>query len=62
MDRPLVILLVEDNEDHAMLVTLALEEVGMEYGLHWVKDGEEAMDYLYHKADLPNWKITPGRT
>jgi CheY-like chemotaxis protein len=49
MDRPLVILLVEDNEDHAMLVTLALEEVGMGYGLHWVKNGEEAMDYLYHK-------------
>ena len=49
MDRPLVILLVEDNEDHAMLVTLALEEVNMGYGLHWVKNGEEAMDYLYHK-------------
>ena len=50
MDRPLVILLVEDNEDHAMLVTLALEEVNLGgYGLHWVKNGEEAMDYLYHK-------------
>ena len=50
MDRSFVILLVEDNEDHAMLVTLALEELDVSYGLHWVKNGEEAMDYLYHKA------------
>jgi len=59
MERSAVILLVEDNEDHAMLVTLAFEDLGMKHELHWVKDGEEAMDYLYHKGGFSNPKDSP---
>ena len=59
MDRPLVILLVEDNEDHAMLVTLAFEDLELKYELHWVKNGSEAMDYLYQRGVYSNPENSP---
>ena len=59
MDRAAVILLVEDDEDHAMLVTLAFENLDMGYGIHWVKNGKEAMDYLYHKGEFINQEDSP---
>jgi CheY-like chemotaxis protein len=59
MDRAAVILLVEDDEDHAMLVTLAFEDLDMGYGIHWVKNGKEAMDYLYHKGGFINPEDSP---
>ncbi len=39
------ILLVEDNADHAELVIRALEKSG-EGKVIWVRDGEEALEYL----------------
>lgn len=54
MDPSAVILLIEDNEDHAMLVTLAFEDLDMHCRLHWVKNGVEAMDYLYHRGEFIN--------
>ena len=54
-----MILLVEDDEDHAMLVTLAFEDLDMGYGIHWVKNGKEAMDYLYHKGEFINPEDSP---
>ena len=59
MDGTAVILLVEDDEDHAMLVTLAFENLDMGYGIHWVKNGKEAMDYLYHKGEFINPEDSP---
>ena len=59
MDGTAVILLVEDDEDHAMLVTLAFENLDMGYGIHWVKNGKEAMDYLYHKGEFINQEDSP---
>ena len=59
MDGAAVILLVEDDEDHAMLVTLAFENLDMGYGIHWVKNGKEAMDYLYHKGEFINPEDSP---
>jgi CheY-like chemotaxis protein len=59
MDRPAVILLIEDNEDHAMMVTLAFENLYMPYRLHWVKNGEEAMDYLNHRGGFINPEKSP---
>ena len=39
------ILLVEDNQDHAQFILAALrEDNGV--GVHWVKDGDEALDFL----------------
>ena len=59
MDSAGVILLVEDDEDHAMLVTLAFENLDMCYVIHWVKNGKEAMDYLYHKSEFINPEDSP---
>jgi two-component system, response regulator len=44
------ILLVEDNQDHAELTRRVLEEGHMVNQVHWVKDGQEALDYLFHRG------------
>jgi len=41
------ILLVEDNPDHAELTRQALDEGQLANRVHWVKDGREALDYLF---------------
>ena len=41
------ILLVEDNPDDAETTTRALGKRNLAYQLHWVKDGEEALEYLF---------------
>lgn len=42
---PLDILLVEDNPDHAELTRRALSKDG-NHNVTWVKDGQEALDFL----------------
>lgn len=44
------ILLVEDNPDHAELTRRALEDGNVQNQVHWVKDGQEALDYLFQKG------------
>ena len=48
MDRydQVEILLVEDNPHDAEFMTRALKEGGFANKLHWVKDGQEALDFL----------------
>ncbi|MBD3637697.1 MAG: response regulator [Crocinitomicaceae bacterium] len=41
------ILLVEDNPNDAKLAMLALEEVNLANNLIWLKDGAEALDFLF---------------
>ncbi len=48
--NPAVILLVEDDEAHAMLTMRALENAKLANVVHWVIDGEDAMDYLLHRG------------
>lgn len=43
------ILLVEDNPDHAELTRRALEDGNIGNRVCWVKDGQEALDYLFRK-------------
>ena len=52
------ILLVEDNDDDALMIQEAFSEANVVNHIHRVKDGEEAMAYLrkqgqYKTADLP---------
>ncbi len=47
------ILLVEDNEDHAELIIQVLEEEGRVHQIYWVKDGQEALDYLFQRCTEP---------
>ena len=48
--RGLSILLVEDNQDHAELTLKALENGNVMNRIFWVKDGEEALDFLLHRG------------
>jgi CheY-like chemotaxis protein len=48
--RPVNILLVEDNRDHADLTRRALKEGNLLNEIFWVKDGEEALDFLYRRG------------
>lgn len=45
------VLLVEDDPDHAELVTLALENRPPAKTVHYVSDGQEALDYLFRRGD-----------
>ncbi|MEW6325712.1 MAG: response regulator, partial [Nitrospirota bacterium] len=48
-ERPIHILLVEDNPDHAMMTTRALKRGKLNNTVHWVKNGQEALDYLFRQ-------------
>lgn len=48
--RPLDVLLVEDNPADFRLTQEALKEGKMLCNLHWVKDGVEAVDFLYRRG------------
>jgi CheY-like chemotaxis protein len=41
-----IVLIAEDDEDHFLLARDAFAEVQADAELHWVKDGEELLDYL----------------
>jgi two-component system response regulator len=44
------ILLVEDNPEDAEMTMRVLRRRSLASQLHWVKDGEEALDYLFCKG------------
>jgi CheY-like chemotaxis protein len=48
--REVNILLVEDNPDHAELTLKALKDGNLLNAIAWVKDGEEALDFLYRRG------------
>lgn len=45
------ILLVEDNPNDAELAMNALKKGRLTNHVDWVKDGEEALDFLFHRGD-----------
>jgi CheY-like chemotaxis protein len=57
--REVCILLVEDNEDHAELTLKALENGNLLNRVFWVKDGEEALDFLTHKKQWADQTAAP---
>lgn len=48
------ILIVEDNEGDARLIREVFNENKMFNSLHFVRDGEEAMDFLFKKGKYEN--------
>jgi CheY-like chemotaxis protein len=60
--RPIVILLADDDEEDRMLAGDALEASRVVNDLRFVEDGEELLDYLYHRGNYaePGSSPTPG--
>lgn len=48
------ILLVEDNPDHAELTRRALEDGNVVNQIYWMRDGREALDFLFRKGAYAN--------
>ena len=47
--KPLLVLIAEDDEDDRLLVQDAFVESKLANPLFFVKNGEELLDYLYHR-------------
>src|SRR5574340_1676975 len=57
--KPIDILLAEDDEDDYLLIAEALEESRLANKVHWVKDGEELLDYLYRRGNYAKPEESP---
>lgn len=60
--KAITILLVEDDSAHAEIVRRNLENARVANLIHWVADGQEALDYLQRvgKYQDPTSSPTPG--
>ena len=56
-DDKVNILLVEDNPHHAELTTRALKIHDLAENFHWVKDGEEALDFIFARGQYAGRNI-----
>lgn len=57
--EPLIILLVEDNDDHAELVQRSFENYIVMNKIIRVKDGEQALNYLFGKFEYEDREAYP---
>ncbi len=48
--RPITILIADDDADDRMMASEALAESRLANDLRFVEDGEELLDYLYHRG------------
>ncbi|MEX0268873.1 response regulator [Leptolyngbyaceae cyanobacterium UHCC 1019] len=48
------ILLIEDSPSDANLTIQSLQQAKITNTLHWVEEGEAAMDFLYQRGDYPD--------
>jgi CheY-like chemotaxis protein len=51
MGEPVLVMLVEDNYDHAELVIRTLEEHHIANKIEHFSDGQSALDYLFRRGD-----------
>lgn len=58
-ERPITILLADDDEDDRMMAEDALAESKLANDLHMVEDGEELMDYLLRRGKYSNPATSP---
>jgi CheY-like chemotaxis protein len=50
--EPIMIVLVEDDDGHANLVERNLKRAGVSNGIHRLKDGQEALDFIHGVGDF----------
>ena len=58
-EKELKILLVEDLKEHVFIIRSALEESNLKNRIWVCRDGEEALDFLYHRGDYASEKEYP---
>ncbi|MBI4802939.1 MAG: response regulator [Elusimicrobia bacterium] len=58
-NEPVIILLVEDDPAHAEIVRRSLKNFRVANSIAHVKDGQEALDYLFHKGKYSDPKTSP---
>ncbi len=51
---PFCILIAEDDEDDYLLTLEALKEAGVNNEVHWVKDGNETLEFLSSRLNATN--------
>jgi len=54
------VLLVEDTEEHAILIRRALEGGKLRLRLFWVTDGKAALDFLYNEGVYADRESNPS--
>ncbi len=59
MKKRSVILLVEDNESHALLARRGLAQFSEELLVVHVSDGEAALNYLYRRENFSSLRVSP---
>ncbi len=57
--REINILLVEDTEEHAVLMKRALEDGKLKPRIFWITDGKAALDFLYNQGDYTDIEANP---
>lgn len=57
--KPVNILLVEDNEDHVELTLRALKNNNIINEIYVVKNGQEALDFIYHQGEYEDAEKYP---
>jgi len=57
--REINILLVEDMEEHAILIRQVLKKSKMRPRILWVTDGKAALDFLYNRGDYTDIVANP---
>ncbi|MGB7442019.1 MAG: response regulator [Coleofasciculaceae cyanobacterium] len=57
--HPLTILMADDDPDDCMLAHEALGELHKSHDLRFVGDGEELLDYLYHRGKYTQRESAP---
>jgi len=58
-DRPIDILLAEDNQYDADITLRVFEEAKLKNNVYVVKDGKEALDFVYHEGNYQDAKKFP---
>lgn len=59
LEKPITILLADDDEDDRMMAKEALEESKLANDFHTVEDGEELLDYLYRRGRFTDPATSP---
>jgi len=59
IQRETNILLIEDTEEHAVLMMRALEHAKLKPQVFWITDGKAALDFLYNRGDYADREANP---